>query len=318
MASQPDARFGFIGVTASQSSINRVFPRWAELLELGDVEFVPVDLPLDTSPDAYRAAVADIAGDHLHRGALVTSHKVKLLDAARDQFDELDRYAELCREISSISKRDGRLVGHAKDPITSGASMEEFLSPTHFRDTGGHVLSLGAGGSGLAIAVYLLERRPDGDRPPRIVLVNRSPHRLEVCREILESIPDVGVEIDYVQNADPRVNDDLMTALPPGSMVINATGLGKDRPGSPITGDGRLPDCGVAWELNYRGELDFLHQARAQADERNLRVEDGWRYFIHGWSAVVAEAFRLELGPALHHRLAAAASGAANGAANDR
>ena len=302
------ARFGFIGVTASASSINRVFPRWTDVLRLGEVELVPVDLPLDAGPDAYRTAVADIARDPLHRGALVTSHKVKLLDAARDQFDELDRYAELCREVSCISKRDERLVGHAKDPITSGRSLEELLDPTHFRDTGGHVLSLGAGGSGLAIAVYLLERRTEGDRPPRIVLVNRSARRLDVCREVLGVLPDVGVEITYVHNADPGVNDQLLEALPPGSMVINATGMGKDVPGSPITDAASFPERGIAWELNYRGDLRFLHQARAQADDRKLHVEDGWRYFIHGWSEVVAEAFHLELTSDMLERLSEAAS----------
>lgn len=307
MTSSHAARFGFIGVTASASSINRVFPRWAEVLALGEVEFIPVDLPLDADTETYRRAVAEIAADPRHRGALVTSHKVKLLDAARDQFDVLDRYAQLCREISCISKRRGQLVGHAKDPITSGHSIEEFCDPTHFGDTGGHVMSLGAGGSGLAIAVYLLERRAGGDRPPRIVLVNRSPGRLEVCREVLGSLPDVGVEIEYVHNADPAVNDALMAELPPGSMAINATGLGKDRPGSPITDRGRFPERGVAWELNYRGELDFLHQARAQAEDRKLQVEDGWRYFIHGWSAVVAEAFDIDLTPDLLSRLSAAA-----------
>jgi shikimate dehydrogenase len=47
----------------------------------------------------------------------------------------------------------------------------------------------------------------------------------------------------------------------------------------------------VVWELNYRGELDFLHHAREQADERALTIEDGWIYFINGWSAVMEEVF---------------------------
>jgi shikimate dehydrogenase len=40
--------------------------------------------------------------------------------------------------------------------------------------------------------------------------------------------------------------------------------MGKDSPGSPVTGQGLFPDHGVAWEFNYRGELVFLHQALAQ------------------------------------------------------
>ncbi len=90
-----------------------------------------------------------------------------------------------------------------------------------------------------------------------------------------------------------------MTGMPPGSIVINATGMGKDTPGSPVTWDGVFPENGVAWEFNYRGELDFLHQAQAQKEERNLVVEDGWLYFIHGWTQVISQVLHFELTPEL-------------------
>jgi shikimate 5-dehydrogenase len=78
-------------------------------------------------------------------------------------------------------------------------------------------------------------------------------------------------------------------------LVINATGLGKDRPGSPITDEGRFPRRAVVWELNYRGALDFLQQARRTAVERALTVHDGWEYFIHGWSCVIADVFHVDI-----------------------
>ena len=79
--------------------------------------------------------------------------------------------------------------------------------------------------------------------------------------------------------------------------------MGKDRPGSPLSGRRALPRRRIAWELNYRGELDFLHQARAQATDRELVVEDGWLYFLHGWTAVIAEVFDVELTPERFQRL---------------
>jgi shikimate 5-dehydrogenase len=107
----------FIGTTTGQSSIMKVFPRWAEALKLNAVikgiDFVP-----DEGAPRYREAVRFIKGDPLSLGALVTTHKVNLLKASRDLFDELDPCAETLGEISSISKRHGRLCGHAKDPIT--------------------------------------------------------------------------------------------------------------------------------------------------------------------------------------------------------
>jgi shikimate 5-dehydrogenase len=74
------------------------------------IDFVP-----NEHAARYREAVRFIKGDPLSLGALVTTHKVNLLKASRDLFDELDPYAETLGEISSISKRRGRLRGHAKD-----------------------------------------------------------------------------------------------------------------------------------------------------------------------------------------------------------
>jgi len=77
--------------------------------------------------------------------------------------------------------------------------------------------------------------------------------------------------------------------------VINATGLGKDAPGSPLSDAAQFPERGVVWELNYRGNLVFLEQARAQQAARDLQVENGWTYFIHGWTQVIAEVFGIEI-----------------------
>jgi len=40
-----------------------------------------------------------------------------------------------------------------------------------------------------------------------------------------------------------------------------------------------FPHNGVIWELNYRGELPFLHQAQKQSQSRSLIVVNGWDYF---------------------------------------
>ena len=113
-----------------------------------------------------------------------------------------------------------------------------------------------------------------------------------------------GIEFTFHCHANPLENDALMDTLPPGSLVINATGMGKDLPGSPITDSGRFPWNGVAWELNYRGELQFLNQALAQREERQLTVEDGWVYFLHGWTEVIAQVIGFSLDEAKFARLA--------------
>jgi shikimate 5-dehydrogenase len=83
--------------------------------------------------------------------------------------------------------------------------------------------------------------------------------------------------------------------LSPGALVINATGLGKDAPGSPLSDAAVFPERAVVWELNYRGNLVFLDQARAQETARALQIEDGWTYFIYGWTRVIAEVFHVDV-----------------------
>ena len=295
--------FYFIGVTTARSKIMTVFPLWATALGRPEVVIEGVDLKIHAAADIYRGVVAHIKGDPLSLGALVTTHKIDLLQAARDLFDDIDPYARLCGEVSSISKRDGRLEGHAKDPISSGLSLDALLGRSYFDRTGGHVLCFGAGGSAVAIALHLINQRDPGDRPERFVVVNRSAGRLDHLKAMVEHL-STDILFNYVHNQDPGRNDDLMGRMPPGSVVINATGMGKDTPGSPITGAGLFPANGIAWELNYRGELDFMHQALAQRERRGLRVEDGWLYFLHGWTQVIAQVFHIDLDQPAFDRLA--------------
>jgi hypothetical protein len=70
------------GVTTAQSSIMKVFPLWMKELGREEVVMEGVDFPLHDDPRNYRRAVAQIKYDPLSLGALVTTHKVNLLEAA--------------------------------------------------------------------------------------------------------------------------------------------------------------------------------------------------------------------------------------------
>jgi shikimate 5-dehydrogenase len=115
---------------------------------------------------------------------------------------------------------------------------------------------------------------------------------------------DARVPVDYVECSNQRDNDRLLAALPSSSLVVNGTGMGKDIPGSPVSDAATFPERGLVWELNYRGELDFLQQARRQEQARGLTVEDGWRYFVHGWTAAIEEVFDVEITGAVLDELA--------------
>jgi len=299
--------FYFIGVTTGKSSINKVFPLWMDVMGRSDVVLEGIDHQIHDEPENYRKSVAQIKYDPNSLGALVTTHKMDLYSAARDMFDYFDPYAEATGELSCISKKGTDLQGHAKDPITAGLSLEAIISPAYFKRTGGHVLCLGAGGSAVATLLYLINKEDPADRPEKFIAVNRSSGKLDHMREMVGKY-DTDIQVEYVHNSDPRVNDQWMAKLPDNSLVINATGMGKDTPGSPLTDQGIFPENGIAWEFNYRGELDFMHQALKQKDSRKLLVEDGWIYFLHGWSQVIAEVLQIDLTPELFVELDKAAS----------
>jgi shikimate dehydrogenase len=284
----------FIGVTTAKSSIMKVFPLWAKELGLKDAVLKGIDLPIHAEAQAYRDAVSFIRDDPLSLGALVTTHKIDLFNAARDLFDCLDPHAVRFGELSSISKKEGRLEGYAKDPISSGLAMEAFIPEGFWEAHGGEVFLMGAGGSALAIGSYLTKPSRGKNVPSRIIISNRSQPRLDSARQKLAGLNDA-VQWEFVLCETPEQNDAVLRSVKPHSLISNATGLGKDRPGSPLTAACEFPANSLVWELNYRGDLVFMRQAQAQKERKNLTIEDGWIYFIHGWTQVIAEVFHIDI-----------------------
>lgn len=300
----------FIGVTTGKSSIMKVFPKWMEAMGV-DLAIKGIDLPIHAEPEAYREVVSFIKSDPLSKGALVTTHKIDLYMAASALFDFLDPYALAFSELSSISKSaDGQLLqGHAKDPITCGMAMEEFIPENYWRDhPEAEVMIMGAGGSAISMCAYFLREDFAGNQPRRITVCNRSQPRLDSLREICEKLNHGSVQMAYRLTPETWQNDEMLKAIPPGSLIVNATGLGKDRPGSPISDQVAFPEDALVWEINYRGSLEFLHQARRQEKEKNLLIEDGWMYFIYGWTQVIAEVIHREIRGDLLYKLSKIAS----------
>ena len=299
---KPGKSFYFIGVTTSQSSIMKIFPLWMEALGHPEISIYPCDLKIHDKTENYRKAVAQIKYDNGCYGALVTTHKMDLYSAAKDMFDWFDPYAILLDEISCISKNGAMFEGHAKDPLSAGASFDHFIQKDYFSKTGAYVLIFGAGGSSIATILHLINKKNKNDKPEKIIVVNRSHPRLDHLKHIVDKIR-VDINIELICNMDPKINDNIMNSLPDFSIVINSTGMGKDTPGSPITDLGIFPKNGWAWEFNYRGELDFMHQAEKQKESRGVKIEDGWIYFIHGWTQVIFQALHIEMTPEIFGRL---------------
>lgn len=286
----------FIGVTTGSSSIMKVFPEWAEALGLKNTVMKGIDIAIHEKPEVYREVVEFIKNDPLSMGALVTTHKIDLYNAAKDLFEYLDPYAAQFGELSSISKLDGKLCGHAKDPITCGMAMEEFIPENYWKENpDAGVFIMGAGGSAISMCSYYMRNAGKGNDPAKIVICNRSQPRLTEIERINSGMNPANIPTEYYLTPEPGQNDEQLAKMGKGSLVINATGLGKDRPGSPLTDSAVFPENAIVWELNYRGERLFMHQAEAQTASRGVKVNDGWMYFIYGWTQVIAEVFHTEI-----------------------
>jgi len=285
----------FFGVTTGKSSIRKLFPLWSQILGIENAQLVGVDLPINAPAFRYRQAVAQIKLDPLSMGGLVTTHKINTMRAASDLFDNLTEDAALCDEVSCIYKRQGRLIAHAIDPTTCGLAMDLFLEPGYWGKHKADLMCLGAGGASVAIAVHFATRRAQEDQPRRMLFIDCFQPALDNLQKIVHGLSETNISFEFICSVNPAENERLMADLPPGSMVINATGMGKDIPGSPITDEGLFPQYGIAWELNYRGRLDFMRQAQAQASSRGLTIVDGWDYFLIGWAAVMRFVFDLNI-----------------------
>ena len=87
--------------------------------------------------------------------------------------------------------------------------------------------------------------------PSKIIITNRSKPRLDSAREKLDGMnPRVKMEYHLCSHGQ---NDEVLKTLKPYSLIVNATGMGKDRPGSPLMDGSMFPPNSLVWELNYRG-----------------------------------------------------------------
>jgi shikimate 5-dehydrogenase len=304
----------FVGVRTAGSSIFTLFPRWMEIVGV-DAQIEGIDLPLDASPSAYRDVVQHIKADPQVAGAVITAHKLGVYAAAHDLFDVTDPFVSLCREASSISKGGDSLRAHATDAPAANATMRAMLGPGYWARHQANVLCLGAGGAATAIALCLLadlgsiagEVRPAPIPPRRVLFVDIDSRRLEALRRVVDTV-NAGAEVEYFCRAAAEDNDAQLCGLPAASLIINATGLGKDRPGSPLSDAAVFPQGAVVWDLNYRGALPFLAQAQAQQERRQLQVHDGWLYFLHGWTHALSPVLHVDLTGPVFEDLAAMAT----------
>ena len=284
----------FVGVSTGASLVHRAFPAWLADLGRGGVRLRGRDLPLGTPAADYRSLLAELAARADTVGAVVTSHKLALVRAGADLFASLDPVARVTGEVNAVRRGPAGLVGFARDPLSVGRVVDRVWP------TGDQVTCLGAGGTAVALGWHLLSRP---DPPARLLFADRSDEAAGHLRRVLGALASAaGVAVDVVLGDGPW--DRLLADSPPRTLVVNATGLGKDRPGSPVSAAARFPSDAVVWDLNYRGDLALLRTA----ERVGARTHDGWDLFCHGWAAALTAVLDLPDHPARGDRFATLAA----------
>jgi len=168
--------------------------------------------------------------------------------------DDLAESAQMIGAVNTVAMRDGRLVGHNTD---MPGFRDSFLSGLPGVATG-HVLQLGAGGAGSAVASALMTAGidhlhiADVDAPRAAALAAHLADRFGAQRVTASGI------------------DAIQTATVDG--IVNSTPMGMAaHPGSPIADALILPHHWVADIVYFPLETEFLRLARA----KGCRTLDG-------------------------------------------
>ena len=244
------------------------------------MELEGVDLPIGAPAVDYVAFVDRIREDASIAGAVVTTHKAGLYSACAARFDTVTDLAAMLREVGGISAVGGTLKADAPDARSVARVARRLLGDARWVAGPRHVVILGAGGAGLSLAYGLCDGPPE-IAARSIVMTDVDPARVDEARSIASRWRRSFVVA--VERAGSGANDRLIGDAPEGTLIVNASGVGKDRPGSPLAPGTPLPRHSIYWDFNYRGALELLRSARVQAEERDLLVADGSDYLACGW-----------------------------------
>ncbi|PZF80837.1 shikimate dehydrogenase [Jiangella anatolica] len=266
----------FVGVATGGSRSHDAFPAWAATLSRPDWTLRGLDLPPTTPAPAYVELVEAIAANPRVAGAVVTSHKLRLHRAATGRFRRTDALTTLMHEVNTLVRAGDGVDAHARDPLALAAVLRDRPAP-------GDVVVYGAGGAGTALLLALtldVEATLAAGAP-----VRGGRHRVTVLDTDEAALAALRTTAERCGVTDRLTLLDARTPapIPPRALVVNATGLGKDRPGSPLPPGAVLPATATAWDFNYRGDLTFLADARASG----VAAVDGWDYFVAGWGAAL-------------------------------
>jgi shikimate dehydrogenase len=216
----------FVGVSTGSSLVHQAMGSWKPLLGLV-FGLRGMDISLDASDSTYLRVLDDLRADDSVLGAVITTHKVGVFRAGQRCFTHLDPLARACEEVNAI-RRTARTAWLGSRPYLGGGVAYRI-----WPDTEGDVSCLGADGTAVTLALSPGDDQGSGANCPRCP----SPSYRRAARPAHPA--------PVTSSVDEGPWDALISSAPPGSLIVNATGMGEDRAGSPITAQARFPPRAV-------------------------------------------------------------------------
>lgn len=161
--------------------------------------------------------------------------------------DELSESAAMVGAVNTVAVRDGRLIGHNTDMPGFRDSLLAGLPDARLD----HVMQLGAGGAGAAVANALLSL---GVKRLELVDVDSARATL-LAQELTQRFPSAQVFATALADLDTASVDGIVNATPIGMAA---------RPGTPIPPDALAPRHWVADIIYFPPETELLRVARSK------------------------------------------------------
>ena len=282
---EPNHRIVVVGPNAALSEAAAVFDDWAEALDLPDWELVTVPLATDAGRDAVQAALAGARATSV-RGVVVRGgSRLSVFEYGGPLVRAADDAVRRFGAVSCLLPTDGGWDGYALDPVATVRVLDRVAGVQYWSSvTSADAVVLGAGSTGRILALSLLQLSPG---PRRVLVTDVAQSRLDA---LIELARERGVSERLVTRrvTGAAGNDDVLDLAAEASLVVNATGIGHESYGSPVTEAAQLPLRGIVWELNHEGPLEFLESVNRQADDLLLRVHDGWDLSLETWAEALS------------------------------
>ena len=283
-----------VGTQPLPEALLAVYPKWARRFGHRSTAIVPVTALPEANAAAYQRFIEFLRDEYHAVGAVLMSQASPLFEHTRQLFDAFDDDAELLGEIGVAVRSPGKLSALA--PAKSAAQLA--YEHTFGGDSdSAEALIIGATGPARALALALSSSAGNSG-PRRVCLTTLDGKSMTDMRQRIAELPeDRRPTLRHIESQSEH--DRLVTLLPPGSLVVNATGPAEEAAPSPVGSAALFPKNGLVWDLDAVGiSSPFLDKARQQRRERGLRLADGLLFHRYQWLTAAAAVFGVTPTPA--------------------